>query len=84
MRTTVDLPDELSRRLKSEAALRGVKMKDLLTDFIRKGLKQEQASTEKPSPKKAPPTISKKHTVPVKAYTNTELQEILDTEDYGI
>ena len=32
MRTTVDIPDELLRRAKSEAALRGRKLKDLIYD----------------------------------------------------
>jgi len=35
MRTTVDIPDELLRRAKSEAALRGRKLKDLLEEGLR-------------------------------------------------
>ena len=35
MRTTVDLPDELFRRVKSEAALRGKKLKDLVEEGLR-------------------------------------------------
>jgi len=35
MRTTIDLPDELFRRAKSEAALRGRKLKDLIEEGLR-------------------------------------------------
>jgi hypothetical protein len=36
MRTTVDIPDELFRRAKSEAALRGRKLKDLVEEGLRR------------------------------------------------
>ncbi|HEY1794765.1 MAG TPA: hypothetical protein VGG57_01465 [Stellaceae bacterium] len=35
MRTTIDLPDDLFRRAKSEAALRGRKLKDLIEEGLR-------------------------------------------------
>jgi hypothetical protein len=35
MRTTIDLPDELFRRAKAEAALRGRKLKDLVEEGLR-------------------------------------------------
>lgn len=35
MKTTVDLPDELARRVKAEAALRGRKLKDLVEEGLR-------------------------------------------------
>jgi hypothetical protein len=35
MRTTVDLPDELLRQAKSEAALRGRKLKDMIEEGLR-------------------------------------------------
>jgi hypothetical protein len=35
MRTTVDIPDELFRLAKSEAALRGRKLKDLVEEGLR-------------------------------------------------
>jgi hypothetical protein len=35
MRTTVDLPDELFRRAKAEAAMRGKKFKDLVEEALR-------------------------------------------------
>lgn len=35
MRTTVDLPDSLYRRAKAEAALRGIRLKDLIEEGVR-------------------------------------------------
>jgi hypothetical protein len=52
MRTTVDIPDELFRRAKSEAALRGRKLKDLVEEGLRLVLDQAKpsamAETKKP------------------------------------
>jgi len=38
MRTTIDLPDDLYRRAKATAALRGMKLKDLVAEMIERGL----------------------------------------------
>jgi hypothetical protein len=54
MRTTVDLPDELYRRTKAEAALRGRKVKDLVEEGLRRVL---EASEPEPSANR-PPTPS--------------------------
>jgi hypothetical protein len=42
MRTTIDLPDELFRKVKAAAALEGVKLKDLIARLIENGLRQGQ------------------------------------------
>ena len=57
MRTTVDIPDELFRRAKSEAALQGRKLKDLVEDGLRLVLKKEKsvAIAEKKQPVKPRP-----------------------------
>lgn len=47
MRTTIDLPQDLLRQAKATAALRGVSLKDLITEFVSKGL-----SEAKPEPKR--------------------------------
>jgi len=54
MRTTVDIPDELLRRAKSEAALRGRKLKDLVEEGLRLALERGnvRAGTQKPSRQK--------------------------------
>lgn len=38
MRTTLDLPDETFRQLKAQAALNGMKLKELVTQLIQRGL----------------------------------------------
>jgi hypothetical protein len=52
MRTTVDIPDELFRRAKSQAALRGRKLKDLVEEGLRLVLEEQKAPG--PAEKKAP------------------------------
>ena len=57
MRTTVDIPDELFRRAKSEAALRGRKLKDLVEEGLRLVLENEKPAetAEKKPPVKPRP-----------------------------
>lgn len=43
-RTTVDLPEDLFRRAKAEAALRGRKLKDLVAEGLRRVLESPEAS----------------------------------------
>ena len=38
MKTTIEVPDELYRRAKSEAALRGLKLRDLVEEGLRLAL----------------------------------------------
>jgi len=55
MRTTVDIPDELFRRAKSEAALRGRKLKDLVEEGLRLVLEKEKRPAEtEPKPRRQP------------------------------
>ena len=55
MRTTVDIPDELFRRAKSEAALRGRKLKDLVEEGLHLVLeKEEEPAAVGPKPPRRP------------------------------
>jgi len=49
MKTTVELPDDLYRRAKSEAALRGRKLKDLLEEGLRLVLEGPRKVPRQPS-----------------------------------
>jgi hypothetical protein len=49
MKTTVELPDELYRRAKSEAALRGRKLKDLVEEGLRLVLASQPGPRSRPS-----------------------------------
>ena len=60
MRTTVDIPDELFRRAKSEAALRGRKLKDLVEEGLRLVLNPEKGghkTEEQRSPRPRPGSL---------------------------
>lgn len=52
MRTTVDLPDELFRRAKSEAALRGKKLRDLIEEGLRAVIDEPSRAREPAPPKR--------------------------------
>jgi hypothetical protein len=52
MRTTLDLPDDTFRQLKSQAALNGMKLKELVTQLIQRGL---AAGVTAPQPADSPP-----------------------------
>jgi hypothetical protein len=63
MRTTVDIPDELFRRAKSEAALRGRKLKDLVEEGLRLVLEKHKLPTtaeKKPPVKPRPGSLHEK------------------------
>jgi hypothetical protein len=49
MKTTVELPDELYRRVKAEAALRGRKLKDLVEEGLRLVLETPRSKRRRPS-----------------------------------
>jgi hypothetical protein len=51
VKTTVELPDDLARRVKAEAALRGRKLKDLVAEGLRLVLAapESAASAKKPA-----------------------------------
>jgi predicted component of type VI protein secretion system len=49
MKTTVEVPDELYRRAKAEAALRGRKLKDLVEDGLRLVLETPRKTRRHPS-----------------------------------
>lgn len=82
MRTTIDLPDELLRRAKAAAAIRGVKLKDFVAALLERGLANEGENTE--------PAMGQQRPVPVriqpaerklKALTNQEIESLFLTED---
>jgi len=45
MKTALDLPDELVREIKIEAAKRGAKLKDLIAELLRVGLDARDGRT---------------------------------------
>ena len=49
MKTTIEVPDELYRKAKAEAALRGRRLKDLVEEGLRLVLRKDAKSTARPS-----------------------------------
>ena len=79
MRTTLDIPDLLFRELKAQAALRGMKMKDLLTELVERGLRGSIPATSR---QRSPLPITRRTTgQSIPARSNAELQQLLDDED---
>jgi hypothetical protein len=84
MRTTLDLPDETFRKLKAEAALRGFKLKELVAQFIERGLAGDPAAIPvADTPRSRPPIpIAREADGSVTpALSNAELYAILNEED---
>lgn len=81
MRTTLDLPDALFRELKAQAALRGMKLKDLVALLVEQGLRQKSTIPRRRSPLPVARRAVAGHTV--RAQSNAALNKILDDEDAG-
>lgn len=80
MRTTIEIPDSLFRRLKVRAAQQGVSMKELIQQWIEKGLD----SNDKPvkyGRKSDPPRIVAEAGRNMPDLSSKETWEILDQED---
>lgn len=78
MRTTLDLPDPLFRELKAESALRGLKLKDLVAELLKRGLSQRDPLR---GPRSPLPVIRKATGVVHPALTNREIENLLTGED---
>ena len=77
----MDLPDPLFRELKACAALRGVKMKELLADFIENGLRNGKSAAAL-STVRSPLSIARRATGnAIRALDNAQIAKILDAED---
>jgi len=82
MRTTIDLPDELYRTLKTRAAIKGVTLRELVQGLIEQGLRQPETSTKDIDPDEYPlPVAIAKTSGPVPVTTSKDLHE-LDVADY--
>lgn len=83
MRTTLDLPDETFRQLKAQAALNGMKLKELVTQLIQRGL-AAGVTDPKPARPTGPPPIAIRR-VPgmplTPALSNAQLYAILNDQD---
>jgi hypothetical protein len=85
MRTTIDLPEDLFREVKTRAAQDGTTLKNLMTEFIRAGLRAQQVSAASESPhRRSPPPVAIRRNagqgkVPPKS--NREIYALLEDEE---
>ena len=73
MRTTIDLPDPLFRRMKATAALRGISIKDLITTAIESEISKRQSANDYSVQL---PLIQSKHPGTLDL-TNAEIEDLL-------
>lgn len=84
MRTTIDLPDDLFRQAKARAALEGRKLKELIADYVQRGLEGAPSEAAPPERRRSLPPVAHRsaatgQTIP--ALRNAEIASILDEED---
>jgi hypothetical protein len=79
MRTTLELPDAVFRKLKVKAALKGTTLKQLLADFVNKGL-EDTPSAPHPRRRSKLPVIRRRGRGVIPNLT-AELQSTLQQED---
>ena len=79
MRTTIDIPDELFRRVKAEAALRGQSLKT----FVLNALQNEFSAKQAPAKRRAnlPLVKSKESNYDISA---ERIADILEREDHEL
>lgn len=83
MRTTLDLPDPIFRQLKAESALRGLKMKELVAELLKEGLRKPSFPAGK-TVRSPLPLIRKPSGNIHPARSNAEIESILaQEEDHG-
>lgn len=80
MRTTLDLPDELFRQVKAKAAVTGTTIKELLTRYVERGLRQPDAPSVRAGDRSPLPVIKRRSRVAIPSLTPA-WQASLDEEE---
>lgn len=82
MRTTLDLPDPTFRKLKAEASLRGLKLKEIVCQLIEAGLASRvQGALEATPHRSSLPLIRKPTGKKHPSLSSVRLDEILSMEE---
>jgi hypothetical protein len=79
MRTTLDLPDDLFRKVKAKAAVEGTSLKTLLRRYIEGGLRHPVTLPGKTSKRSPLPIIKARNRKPIPNLT-PQLQSALEEE----
>lgn len=93
MRTTVDIPEPILRRAKAEAALRGMELKDFVTEALRAALRDPRVRETSPAYSEEPeqrladdcvfPLIRGEGGPALRDATGDSLNRLLEDEDAG-
>jgi hypothetical protein len=78
MRTTLNLPDDIFQELKSQAALRGLKLKQFLSEIISSSL--DRSPVPSGMPRSTLPVVIPATGKMRMALSNQEIEEILTLE----
>ena len=85
MRTTLDLPDPTFRKLKAEASLRGLKLKEILCQLIEAGLATRVQDSPGATPRRSTlPVIRKPTGKKHPALSSDRLDELLAMEEGNV
>jgi hypothetical protein len=85
MRTTLDLPDPTFRKLKAEASLRGLKLKEILCQLIEAGLATRVQDSPEATPRRSTlPVIRKPTGKKHPALSSDRLDELLAMEEGNV
>jgi hypothetical protein len=81
VRTTIELPDELYRTLKTRAAMSGVTLRELVQGLIERGLKQPDTTATRAGAARTPPPVAiPAQGIPV-SLTAGDVRRLVDEED---
>ena len=82
MRTTIDLPNDLFKEVKTRAAQQGTTLKDLLTLYIHSGLREGAIPPSHSEHRELPPVVIPRTPTPLIApRDNRELHALLEDEE---
>lgn len=84
MRTTIDLPDDLFREVKTYAVQQDTTLKDVITRCLRAGLQGQPMGNDTERLHRPPPPVAirrKSGQTRVRARTNRELNALLEEEE---
>ena len=78
MRTTLDLPDQLLRQLKAQAALEGTTLKQLVLTLVERGLRAPGGGELAKSGRSTLPTLVLNQPLAMHSFSNAGLFKLLD------
>ena len=83
MRTTIDLPDPLFRRMKTKAAMEGTSLKALITRFVEQGLADRDRRPEHKRSARSPLPVIRSANAgsSLPSLSNADIEALLDRDD---